>query len=258
MGDVMKKTEKICYILAAFCLISGILLQSVFTAVRFTGLLLLCAAAALVIFALLTRWKEKRRWALWLRRIFLGLLAAGFAFFCALEAWVVSCVRTDDAPAVALIVFGAGVNGTVPSLTLESRLGAALEYIHLQDQKRPDMPVVVTGAQGRGEEISEARCMADWLIARGVDPERIWLEEQATNTEENLRYSIHLLAERGVDTTADIAFCTSDYHMCRAIYLRGYPYVVPVSATLPAKYWPLTLNYYIREAFAMAKAIVFR
>lgn len=254
----MKRTEKICCILAAFCLISGILLQSVFTAVRFTGVLLLCAAAALAAFALLTRWKEKHRWALWLRRVFLALLAAGFVFFAVLEIRVVSCARTDDAPAAALIVFGAGVDGRAPSLTLRSRLEAALEYIRIQDQRRPDMPVVVTGAQGRGEEISEARCMADWLIARGVEPERIWLEEQATNTEENVRYSIHLLAERGVDTTADIAFCTSDYHMCRAIYLRGYPYVVPVSAALPAKYWPLTLNYYIREAFAMAKAIVFR
>lgn len=46
--------------------------------------------------------------------------------------------------------------------------------------------------------------------------------------------------------------------MCRAAYLRGSPQVVHVPARLPAKYWPLTLNYYIREAFAMAEAIVFR
>lgn len=256
----MKTTEKVCYILAAVCVLLGALMQFVFTSVRFTGFLFCCAAAALVIFALLTRWKEKHGWALWLRRVFLALLAAGFAFFAVLEVWVISCARTDDASAVALIVFGAGVNGTEPSLTLESRLEAALEYIHIQDQTKPDMPVVVSGAQGRGEEISEARCMADWLIARGVDPERIWLEEQATNTEENVGYSSHLLAERGIDTTAMIAFCTSDYHMCRAMYLRGFPseYTVPVAASLPSKYWPLAVNYYIREAFAMAKTIVFR
>lgn len=256
----MKKTEKACYILAALSLLLGASMLFVFTSVRFTGFLFCCAAAALVIFALLTRWREKHRWAVWLRRIFLGLLAAGFAFFAVLECWVISCARTDDEPAAALIIFGAGVNGRSPSLTLESRLEAALEYIHIQDQRRPgfDMPVVVTGGKGRGEEISEARCMADWLIERGVDPERIWLEEQATNTEENLGYSIDLLLEHGIDTTSDLAYCTSDYHMCRAIYLRGYPYVVPVSATLPARYWPLTLNYYIREAFAMAEAIVFR
>lgn len=256
----MKRTEKVCYILAALSLALGASMLFVFTSVRFTGLLLCCAAAALAVFALLTRWRERHRWALWLRRIFLALMAAGFAFFAVLECWVISCARTEDGPAAALIIFGAGVNGTEPSLTLESRLEAALGYIQTQEQRRPGMPIVVTGAQGRGEEISEARCMADWLIERGVDPERIWLEEQATNTEENLRYSIDLLAEHGVDTIAAIAFCTSDYHMCRAMYLRGLPdeYVVPVSAALPAKYWPLTLNYYIREAFAMAEAIVFQ
>lgn len=253
----MKGTERICCILSALSALLGAGMLFVFTSVRFTGFLFCCAAVALVIFALLTHWREKR-WALWLRRVFLGLLAAGFAFFAVLECRVVSAARTDDAPAAALIVFGAGVNGTQPSLTLESRLEAALAYIHVQDARGQDMPVVVTGARGRDEEISEARCMADWLTERGVDPDRILLEEQATNTAENLKYSIALLSEHGVDATADIAFCTSDYHMCRAMYLRGYPYVVPVSAELPARYWPLTLNYYIREAFAMAKAIVFR
>lgn len=253
----MRKAEKVCYILAALSAVLGAGMLLVFTSVRFTGFLFCCAGAALVIFGLLARWREKR-WALWSRRVFLGLLAAGFAFFAVLECQVVSRARTDDAPAAALIVFGAGVNGTQPSLMLESRLEAALAYIRTQDSRGLEMPVVVTGARGRGEAVSEARCMADWLTARGVDPGRILLEEQATNTEENLRYSIDLLSAHGVDTTADIAYCTSDYHMCRAMYLRGYPYVVPVSAKLPARYWPLTLNYYIREAFAMAEAIVLR
>ena len=55
----MKRTEKICYILAVLCLLLGALMQFVFTAVRFTGFLFWCAAAVLALFALLTRWKEK-------------------------------------------------------------------------------------------------------------------------------------------------------------------------------------------------------
>lgn len=249
----MKRTEKICHILAAFCLISGILLQSVFTAVRFTGFLLCCAAAALAVFALLTRWKENHRWALWLRRIFLGLLAAGFAFFCVLECWVVSWARTDhETPVTAVIVLGAGVNGTVPSLSLLTRLEAALDYV----QDKPEVPIIVSGSQGQGEDISEARCMADWLIARGVEPERIWLEEQADNTRENIWYSMDLLSAQGMDATADIAVVTSDYHLCRAsMYMMGN--TVPVAARMPARYWPLTLNYYVREAFGVAAVLVF-
>ena len=249
----MKKTAKICYILAILSLLLGALMQFVFTAVRFIGLLFWCAGAALVIFALLTWWKEKYRWALWLRRVFLALLAAGFAFFAVLEARVLSWARTDsDTPVTAIIVLGAGVNGTEPSLSLWTRLDAALAYA----QDRPDIPIIVSGSQGQGEDISEARCMANWLAGRGIAPDRIWLEEQADNTRENIAYSLALLSERGMDPTADIAVVTSDYHLCRAsMYMPGN--MVPVAARMPARYFPLTLNYYVREAFGVAAELVF-
>ena len=98
--------------------------------------------------------------------------------------------------------------------------------------------------------------MADWLMDRGVDPGRIWLEEQADNTRENIRYSLAMLSERGMDTTANIAVVTSDYHLCRAsMYMPGT--MVPVAARMPARYFPLTLNYYVREAFGVAAELVF-
>lgn len=223
---------------------------TMFTAVRFTGFLLCCGAATLVLFALLTRWKEKYPWALWCRRFFLGLLAAGFVLFAVLEVRVLSWARTDhDTPVAAVIVLGAGVNGTEPSLSLLTRLEAALAYI----QDKPDVPIIVSGSQGRGEDVSEARCMAGWLTARGVPLERIILEEQATNTEENIRYSLELLEERGI--AGNIAVVSSDYHLCRAaMYLGGD--MVPVAARMPARYWPLTVNYYIREAFGLVAAMV--
>lgn len=98
--------------------------------------------------------------------------------------------------------------------------------------------------------------MADWLTARGVAPERVWLEEQADNTRENIRFSLAMLSEWGMDTTANIAVVSSDYHLCRAsMYMPGN--MVPVAAHMPARYWPLTLNYYIREAFGIAAELVF-
>lgn len=250
----MKRTEKVCCILAVFSLILGAWMQFVFTAIRFTGFLFCCAAAALVIFALLTRWKNKYPWALWLRRIFLTLIAAGFAFFCVLEIWVISYAHTDHkTPAAAVIVLGAGVNGTQPSLSLATRLEAALAYV----QDKPGIPIVVSGSQGRGEEISEARCMYNWLTARGVAPEQILLEEQANNTIENIRYSLAILSDQGIDTTRNIAVVSSDYHLRRAsLYMDGN--MVPVAAHMPARYLPLTINYYIREAFGIAETIVFR
>ena len=68
-------------------------------------------------------------------------------------------------PADAVIVLGAGVNGTEPSLSLRTRLDAPLDYL----EAHPDIPVVLTGGTGYGEEeISEAACMYDYLTAHGV------------------------------------------------------------------------------------------
>ena len=80
---------------------------------------------------------------------------------------IVSGARTDwPQNPDAMVILGAGVNGTEPSLSLLSRLEAALYYIG-QDTGR--FPIVVTGSQGPDEEISEAACMARWPI-----PGRCW------------------------------------------------------------------------------------
>lgn len=249
----MKRTEKLCWLLAALCLLLGTLMRFVYTAVRFTGFLLWCAAVTLALFALLTRWKERRRGALWARRVLLALLAAGFALFAALEVRVLSWARTDaGTPASAIVVLGAGVNGTAPSLSLETRLDAALAYA----LDHPEVPIVVSGSQGPGEEISEAACMYGWLAARGVPPERILLEDRARDTEENIRYSLALLEERGI--AGSVAVVTSGYHLCRAaLHMdRMGGSMVPVAAPMPAQYLPLSVNYYIREAFAMAAELL--
>ena len=249
----MSIQEKIYYCLAILCLVLGAAARFVFTAVRFTGFLLWCAAAVLVVCALLHRWGKTRRWALWCKRIFFLLLAAGFAFFAVLEFQVISWSRTDwDAPAEAVVILGAGVNGTSPSLSLLVRLEAALTYI----QDKPEIPIVVTGGQGPGEAVSEAQCMADWLAARGVDPGRIYLEEQASTTAENVRYSKEVLSGLGLSSGTNVAVASSGYHLCRAAWMWGEG-MVPVAASMPVRYLPLTINYYIREAFGLAAAMVF-
>lgn len=249
----MRRAEGLCYALAALCLALGLLLWLVYTPMRFTGQLFCCAAGVLAALGLLSRWSGTKPWARWCRRVLVCLLAAGFALFAAMEIRVLSWARTDtDTRASAIIVLGAGVNGTTPSLSLKTRLEAALAYA----QDNPDLPVVVSGCQGPGEDISEAECMAQWLAGRGLPPERIILEDQAANTEQNIRFSLRLLAGRGVDITGPIALITSDYHLCRAALHLGETAAVPVAARLPARYLPLTVNYYMREAFAVAAAVL--
>lgn len=222
------------------------------TGMRFSGMLLMCAGAFFLLILALHRLAE-RRWALWLKRGLLVCFALGLALFTVMEVMVLAKDETDwERDVTAVIVLGAGVNGRAPSLTLQTRLEAALEYV----ADKPDIPIVVTGGQGRGEEITEARCMADWLMARGVSEDRIILEEQATDTRENIDYSLTLLHDMGIDTTSNIAVVSNDYHLARAAYLWGPPNMVPVAAHMPAWFWPLTVNYYIREAFGMAAVML--
>lgn len=247
------RKEAIYYAIALLCLTLGTLALTVYTAVRFTGFLLCCAAGALAVLGVLSRLGRTRAWARRARHLLLVLLAAGFALFAALEVRVLSWARTDsETPAAAIVVLGAGVNGTTPSLSLETRLTAALAYA----QDHPEAPIVVSGCQGPGEDITEAACMAGWLEAQGIPPERILREDRARDTEENIRYSLALLAERGIG--GNVAVVTSSYHLCRAAHHmeRMGGAMVPVAAPMPAKYLPLSVNYYIREAFAMAAELL--
>lgn len=241
------------WIAAILCAAMGACFVFGYTPMRFSGYLLFAAAAGLLCLGLLCHLGKKHKWARVCKVIFFVGLSAGLLIFAVLEAWVISWARTDnDTPVTAVVVLGAGVNGTVPSLSLQVRLEAALEYL----ADKPDIPIVVTGSQGPGEDISEAQCMADWLIGRGVAADRILLEDQADNTKENIEFSKAMLRDNGVDTTANIAVVTSDYHLCRASLLWGVPWMVPVAAHMPEAYWPLTVNYFIREAFAVAAEVL--
>lgn len=240
-------------ILAIVLLAAEVSLRLLYSPMRFTAFLLLCAAALSLVWGFLEAQRARKPFRI-ARRVLAVCLAVGFGLFAVLEIQVIRCARTDTEREVsAVVVLGAGVNGTEPSLSLLVRLEAALEYI----QDKPDISIVVTGSQGPGEDISEARCMADWLASHGVAEERILLEEQADNTEENIRFSKDLLAEQGIDLTGSIAVVSSDYHLYRASLYWGGPGFVPVAAHMTGQYLPLTINYYIREAFAAAKLLVF-
>ena len=228
----------------------GALLCVVFTPMRFCGQLLLAGAAAVLIWGVSERWREKRPVRI-ARRVAAGVVAAGLVIFVALEVQIVRYGRSDEeTPVAAVVVLGAGVNGTVPSLSLRVRLEAALRYA----AERPGIPIVVTGGQGPGEEITEARCMADWLVEQGVAPDRIVLEEKAVNTEENVLFSKELLEAQGVDLTDSVAVVSADYHLYRASLYWGTG-MVPVAASMPPGYLGLTVNYYVREAFGVAAVI---
>ena len=245
-------------IAVAVCAVLGLLLVFIRSlGIRFSGFLLLGIAAILAASWLLDRLAAgNHRWRL-VRRVFYGCVAVGLALLVGLEAFVISRGRGGMTPpaADAVIVLGAGVNGTEPSLSLRTRLDAALDYL----EACPDVPAVLTGGTGYGEEISEAQCMYDYLTEHGVEPDRLILEDQASNTAENFAYSKPLLYEAGVDPARDtVAVVTNDFHLARSELIaarQGYGDVVGIPAPLPWVH--LEINYHLREAFALVKTFLF-
>ena len=243
-----QKRQKRLWTAAAVCAVLGTACLGI-PGVRFSGLLFWCAAALLIVFAVLDRMDKP--WARRAQRALLALICIGALAFAWFEALVVSGAHTNPAAenAQCIVILGAGVNGTEPSLMLSSRLQAALDFI----ADKPDIPIICSGGQGPGEDISEADCMAGWLIAHGVDEKRIYREDRSTSTRENFDFSYAIMAENGLDTTGTFAYVTNDYHIYRAGRIAGVPLACGVAATLPrtAYYDGLQLNYYVREAFAL-------
>ena len=128
-------------------------------------------------------------------------LAAGFAFFLLIEGmvlWGMGQTLPDDLDYV--MVLGAGLNGERPSHTLELRLERALAYI----ETHPDTKILVTGGFHASVSVTEAQAMENWLLEKGVDPDRILTENRSTTTEENMQFSFPILLE---DAGQRRAFC---------------------------------------------------
>ena len=254
----MRSSEKIqCVIAAVLALAGAVLLTVRAWGMRFSGFLLVGLAAVLVLELLLGHWAKASKTGRLCRRIFQTALTLVLVPLICIEIYVINVGSSDPSalPADAVVVLGAGVNGTQPSLSLSTRLTAALDYL----EENPDVPVVLTGGLGYGEEITEARCMYDWLTARGVDPARLIMEEQAGNTAENFAFSKELLEEQGIDPAENlVAVVTNDFHIARSRLIaarQGYGHAFGVPAKLPWRH--LEVNYYLRESFAMVKTWIF-
>jgi len=137
------------------------------------------------------------------------LIALCAAFFIAVECFVISgMVSAAPQGLDYLIILGARVNGTQPSLSLQTRVNVAARYLH----ENPDTLVIASGGQGEDEIISEAECIIRLLREAGIAEERIIREDQSTSTAENIRFSYALMD----DPHAAVGVVTNGYHMFRA------------------------------------------
>lgn len=182
------------------------------------------------------------------KRVFLlvGVLVTLGLIYVGILQFKISQYSHKEVPknAYYLIVLGARVKGTVPSLAFASRINEASEYL----KKNEKTFVIASGGKGPGEDISEAESIRRELVDQGISEARIILEGQSTDTYENISFSKRLIPEG----TSQGLVVTNNFHLYRAVSIardngldvQGLPAETP---------WSAVVKSYSREYLAITK-----
>lgn len=112
------------------------------------------------------------------------------------------------------IILGNRVNddGTITKIQ-EERLIMAME---IEKEFNPDYFILTGGSPNKKAGISEAQGMYDYLVAHGLNKDKLIKEEQSLTTVQNAKYSVPMAKKLGAEI---IIVCSSGYHFVNPIYL---------------------------------------
>lgn len=158
----------------------------------------------------------------------------------------------SPAEADVIIVLGCRIIGEAPTPMLRLRLEKAIELY----EEGLATHIIVSGGQGPDEDIAEALAMKRFLVQRGVNPEKILLEDASTSTRENLQFSRELMEQAGFRHGIIV---TNDFHIFRSLFLSRRMGIAATAA--PASVPPvsgLRTRYIMREILALWKDVIVR
>ncbi len=187
----------------------------------------------------------------WIKITFFSVIGAGVILFLILLANVLT--GFNDYPennTDCIIVLGAKIRGETVSKALADRLDAAYEYASKEGNEH--VLIIVSGGQGEDEITTEAKVMKDYLVAKGIDEERILMEDKSVNTMQNLKFSYEIIKEE-LGEEAKIAICTSNFHVYRATLLAENMGLKNVSGVAAFTEPILLPNSTVRECLALVK-----
>lgn len=221
----------------------------------FSAFLCFAAAGIWSVYILLGAWqRRKEKPARVLRRILTICLALGLLTSAVTLGLIIGgSVGDPETQQEYIIVLGAGVHGTAPSLILSQRIQAAVAYL----TEHPDTICIVSGGQGPGESITEALCMYRELTAQGISPERIWQEDKSTSTWENLNYSLDLIQKKTGSRPNTLGIVSNEFHLFRACWQAEKCGVEAVGIPAQTGWLSLRVNYFLREIAAVWKYLIF-
>ena len=177
-------------------------------------------------------------------RIFTVCLIIGLLVVGTTEAIIIHASFGDPKEQVDyMVVLGAKVNADGPSVSLWDRICGAYEYM----EEHPDVIAVVSGGRGTDEPITEAECMYRELVMLGIDPKRIWIEDEATSTWENMQFALNLIEEKTGVRPVKLGVLSSEYHLFRASLFAKACNVEFVGIPARTSRASQMINHYMRE-----------
>ncbi|MEX3747610.1 MULTISPECIES: YdcF family protein [Lysinibacillus] len=118
-----------------------------------------------------------------------------------------------------IIALGSGLIGDKVPPLLASRLDEAVK----QYKKYGERPyIIVSGGQGSDEKVSEAYAMKKYIVdVHQIPTQKILMEDQSTNTEQNLAFSKEIMDKHAQGKKYRSLFVTNNFHVFRAsIYAK--------------------------------------
>lgn len=115
----------------------------------------------------------------------------------------------DDSLAIVVLGFELNSDGSMKEELigrLTTAFDSAIQY--------PQAYLVMTGGgtAANNRSVTEADSMANWMLEKGIEPERIIVENQSLSTLENASNSLRIL-EANYPSVQKLAIVSSDYHV---------------------------------------------
>lgn len=165
-----------------------------------------------------------------------------FVYFllCAIKHSEGTAVKAPD----VLLILGCRVRGEKAEETLQMRINAAAQYL----KENPQVIAIPCGGIVHEDQFkSEAAVIAEQLIEKGIDPQRIIPEDKSKTTVQNFVNAKAIIDGLNRENTQEIAFLSSEFHLYRAGKIakkHGFN-MKTVAAPSPEK---LKVKNYLREA----------
>ena len=236
-------------ILSVLCIAYGLLVAAVQSGSRFF-IVWLFGGVFFLLCAYLSKIHFWQNLPTSIKGIIIALVCLFAVLFIAIEGMIVKGFGEKGADnADYVIVLGAQVRTSGPSVVLKYRLDAAADYLF----ENENCKCIVSGGQGYNEPCPEAFIMRDYLIDRGIDESRILTEPESKNTKENMEFSKKLIDAK----KDDVVIVSNNFHIFRAKALAKKAGIANISA-IPAKSNTLYLpNNMFREFLGVIKDFLF-